>query len=196
MTATAIRAVAPSSPVRGLELRASEDGTDSATLYGHFAVFNQWTRVGAIDWDTYEYYEFMERIAPGAFLRTMSEDRAGMRCCFQHGRDPATGSKPLGPIRTLREDEIGAYYEVDLIATAYVRELVPGIRAGLYGASFAFRITREEYVEAPEPSEYNALGLPERTVLETKVHEFGPVVWGQYEDATAYVRALYQRETA
>jgi HK97 family phage prohead protease len=82
----------------------------------------------------------MERIAPGAFKKTFREQPRPMRVLFQHGMDPQVGDKPLGPIRDLREDETGAYYEVPLLDASYVRDQVlPGLRAGLYGASFRFR---------------------------------------------------------
>jgi hypothetical protein len=49
-----------------------------------------------------------------------------------------------------------------------------GLRHGEYGASFRFSVVREEINDSPDPSEYNPTGLPERTVKEAKVAEFGP----------------------
>jgi HK97 family phage prohead protease len=131
----------------------------------------------------------MERVAPGAFLRTFVEDRASMRVLLQHGRDPQLGEKPLGPILTLREDEHGAYYEVPLF-DGVPSLVVEGLRAGQYGASFRFRVLLEEIAEQPEPSDYNPLGLPERTIQDAQVLEFGPVTFPAYPDATAGVRSL------
>lgn len=164
------------------------DGADPATmptLTGRFAVFNQWTEINSI-------FEgrFLERMAPGAFKKTIREGRDGMRVLFQHGQDPQIGDKPLGPIKDLREDAEGAYYEVPLLDTGYVRELIPGLEQNLYGASFRFRVVKEEVVEQPEPSDYNPTGLPERTVKEAQVKEFGPVTFPAYEGATAGVRSL------
>src|SRR4051795_9208562 len=90
----------------GAELRAAEHG-DGPTMVGHFAVFNQWTEINS----AFEG-RFLERVAPGAFRKTFAEQRDRMRVLFQHGRDPQIGDKPLGPIRELREDGTGAYYEV------------------------------------------------------------------------------------
>ena len=61
-----------------------------------------------------------------------------MRVLFQHGQDPTIGDKPLGPIDVLEEDGTGPRYEVPLLDTSYNRDLEPGLRAGLYGASFRF----------------------------------------------------------
>jgi hypothetical protein len=142
----------------------------------------------------------MERFAPGSFLRTMAEDRTSMRVLFQHGQDPSIGDKVLGPLLTLREDEQGGYYEVPLLDTTYNADLIPGLRAGLYGASFRFRATRDNIDLSPEPSDYNPLGLPERTVTEARVMEFGPVTFPAYSGASANVRSLtdwyYERKAA
>jgi phage head maturation protease len=113
-----------------------------------------------------------------------------MKPLFEHGRDPSIGRKVLGPVETLREDALGAYYEVPLFDTAYNRELLPGLRAGSYGASFRADIVREEVVRYPTRSEYNPTGLPEHTLTELELHDFGPVTFPAYGDATAAVRSL------
>lgn len=165
-------------------LRAAGDGA-RPVLFGHFAIFNRWTEI-----DSWTEGHFMERVAPGAFAQTFAEDRAAMRVLFQHGFDPQTGDKPLGPIDVLREDAIGGYYEVPLLDTLYVAELVPGLAAGVYGASFRFRTLREHVDQEPGLSDHNPLGLPERTVLQAVVPEFGPVTFPAYPDASANVRSL------
>lgn len=168
----------------GYELRASEDG-GMPTMVGHFAVFNQWTEINSM-WEG----NFLERIAPGAFKKTFAENREGMRVLFQHGNDPVVGDKPLGPIQELREDDTGGAYEVPLLDTSYVRDLLPGLEAGLYGASFRFKVMREDIADSPKPSAYNPRGLPERTIREAQVMEFGPVTFPAYAGATAGVRSL------
>ena len=168
----------------GLELRSVADSA-MPTLAGHFAVFNEWTEINSC-WEG----NFLESVAPGAFTKTIAEGRSQMRCLFQHGMEFTQGDKPLGPIADLREDDTGAYYEVPLLDAPYVRELVPGLEAGLYGASFRFQVMREEYTEEPDPSDYNPKGLPERVLREAKVREFGPVTWGAYPAATAGLRSL------
>ena len=80
---------------------------------------------------------------PGAFARSLAHDRNKMRVLFQHGRDPQIGDKPLGIPTLLREDEQGADYEVPLLDTSYNADLIPGLRAGVYGASFRFQVIRE-----------------------------------------------------
>lgn len=189
-----VRASAPSNPPRenlyraaygdgAIELRDTTDGMP--TLTGHFAVFDTFTEINS----AYEG-RFMERFAPGSLTKTLNEGRSAMRVLFQHGKDPSIGDKVLGPIERLEADDTGAYYEVPLLDTSYNRDLVPGLRAGLYGASHRFQVVKEDFNKRAKPSEHNPLGLPERTVTEARVREFGPVTFGAYPTATAGVRSL------
>jgi HK97 family phage prohead protease len=169
----------------GIELRASKPG-EMPTLHGHFAVFNRWTEI-----DSWFEGHFLERIAPGAFKKTFRERTP--KVLFQHGQDPQIGDKPLGTPELLAEDDTGAAYEVRLLDTAYNRELIPGLEAGLYGASFRFKVMREELDDEPGTSADNPTGMPERTIKEAQVMEFGPVTFPAYDDATAGVRSLTDR---
>lgn len=172
-----VRAVFPGSEV------TNQDG--KRTLHGHFSVFNEWTEINSA-WEG----RFMERIAPGAFAKTISENRAGIKVLFDHGHDPSIGNKPLGPIRSLEEDDRGASYEVELLDTSYVRDLIPALEEGLLGASFRFKVMREDFDKAPSRSDINPEGIPERTITEVRLHEFGPVTFPAYDGATAGVRSL------
>jgi HK97 family phage prohead protease len=170
---------------QGIALRKASDG-GMPTLHGHFAVFNRWAEI-----DSWMEGHFLERIAPGAFKKTFREQTP--KVLFQHGQDPQVGDKPLGPVESLAEDAEGAAYEVPLLDTAYNRELLPGLEAGLYGASFRFKVMREEMVDEPDPSDDNPRALPERTIKEAQVLEFGPVTFPAYAEATAGVRSLTDR---
>jgi HK97 family phage prohead protease len=177
-----VRAVFP-----GVELRAAEDGDSGlGLLSGHLAVFNRWTEIDS----TWEGH-FMERIAETAFSRTIKNNLARIKVLFQHGQDPQIGDKPLGPIQTIREDgDRGVYYEVPLLDTSYNRDLLPGLRAGLYGASFRFQSVKEDFERDVKPSPDNPDGLPERTIRELEMFEFGPVTFPAYATATAGVRSM------
>src|SRR5262249_15872448 len=168
----------------GFELR--DDGESTPTMVGHFARFNEWTEIDSI-------FEgnFMERVAPGAFKKTFAEMRQRMRVLFQHGQDPQIGDKPLGPISVLEEDREGAYSEGPCLTAPYVRaDILPGCGAGLYGSSFRFSVQREQFDRDAKPSAYNPKGLPERTLKEIAIREFGPVTFPAYAGATAGVRSL------
>jgi HK97 family phage prohead protease len=161
------------------------DGATMPTLRGHFAVWDTWTTIDS----PYEG-RFLERVASTAMDKTIGESRDQMRVLFQHGNDPQIGDKVLGPISELRADTKGAYYEVPLFDTAYNRELIPGLEAGVYGASFRFQVMQEDFDAKPKRSDHNPNGLPERTITEARVREFGPVTFGAYSDATAGLRSM------
>jgi HK97 family phage prohead protease len=164
---------------------AAEDDPDSrSVLYGHFARFNEWTEI-----DSFFEGHFMERFAPGAFKKTIDEGRGKIRMLFQHGRDPEIGDRPIGEITELREDDLGAYYEARLL-DGLPTLIVEGLRAGLYGASMRFKSMRERENQDPERSEMNPDGILERTVVEARVPEFGPVTFPQYANASAGLRSL------
>ena len=156
------------------------------TLFGHFAVFNEWTEI-----DSWEG-RFLERIAPGAFDQTIKDRRGRIRALFDHGRDPQVGNKPLGKIVDLREDERGAYFEVSLLDVPYNREFIePAGDAGLLGASFRFTVpdAGETWVQPKRPTASNPDMLPERTIRRAELQEFGPVVFPAYEAASVGVRS-------
>ncbi len=167
-----------------MELRAVEDGMP--TMVGHFAVFDQWTEINS----AFEG-NFLERIAPSAFDKTFSETTP--KVLFNHGSDPQIGDKVLGSVTSLESDATGARYEVGLFDTSYNRDLVPGLQAGAYGASFRFSVMRQEIDREPKRTGYNPKGLPERTITEARVAEFGPVTFPAYQGATAGIRSLTDR---
>jgi hypothetical protein len=166
------------------ELRA--EGDSPPTLFGHFTPFNTWTKIDSA-WEG----TFMERTVPGSFAKTIVDNRSTIKALFQHGQDPYLGDKPLGRITELREEDAGPYYEVELLDSPYIREeVVPGIRAGVYGSSYRFRVIREAMDDKPKRSDENPDGIPERTIKEVALYEFGPVTFPAYPTATAAVRSL------
>jgi HK97 family phage prohead protease len=166
------------------ELRAAAADDSLGLLSGHFSAFDVWYRVSSF-WEG----DFLERTAAGFTAQTIAEDRDSMRVLFDHGFD-SIGNKVLGPIQDLREDGTGPYYEVPLFDTSYNRDLLPGLKAGVYGASFRMRVQEDSWNDEPDPSDYNPKGLPERTITRAKVMEFGPVTFPANPEATASVRSM------
>lgn len=169
-----------------MELRSEKKPTTDSlgTLTGYFSKFSNWYRVASM----FEG-DFLERTAPGFTVQTITEDRGGMRVLFNHGFDGQIGDKVLGTIEDLREDGEGPYYEVGLFDTLYNRDLAPGLKAGVYGASFRMKVEEDSWVDEPPASEHNPKGLPERTITRAKVMEFGPVTFPANPQATATVRS-------
>lgn len=170
----------------GIELtRDAGDPSAMPTLHGFFAVYGQFTEIrSAVEG------HFMERFSVGSMDKTIRESGKSMKVLLEHGRDPSVGQKPIAKIRSLESRAEGAHYEADLLDATYVRDLLPALDAGLYGASFRFKVLKEDYVARPKPSALNKNGIPERTVTEASVAEFGPVLFPAYPGASAGLRSL------
>ncbi len=167
------------------EADSPDDGL--GILEGFFTVFDSETII-----DSWWEGKFREKIARGAFKKTFAEDakreRRAIKVAFNHGMDPQVGDKTLGPILVLREDDTGPWYEVRLHDTSYNRDLLPGIRDQLYGASFRFEVVKDKWDQPPKDS----AELPLRTIQEVRLYEFGPVTYPAYEAATAGIRSRDQ----
>lgn len=177
-----------------LELRADEDPA-STYLHGHFTKFETWNEI-----DSYFEGRFLERTVGGSFKKTINEHRNRIKVQFDHGYDTFVGSAPLGPIDELREEDEGPYYGVPLLDTDYNRDrILPllqgrtmdgGVHGSVLGASYRFRVTKEEWVDPKSASSYNPDKLPERTIREVSLYEFGPVTFPAQLEATAGIRSV------
>lgn len=157
-------------------LDRADDDSDGRTLTGHGAVFNEWTTINS--WEG----RFKERIAPGAFKKTLRENGARVRLQFDHGRHPLIGSLPIGSIRKLKEDARGLFVEARLADNWLIQPLRDAIAEGsVDGMSFRFTVIGERWDESGD--------LPERTITEVKLDELGPVVWPAYAGTDVGVRA-------
>lgn len=164
--------------VRSAQIRATDDG-DGRTLVGYAARFNEDTTINS--WEG----EFVERIAPGAFKKTLLESRDQVKILFNHGMDPQIGDKPLGRAKVLKEDPEGLYVEVPLDDTSYNRDLIPLLKSGaIDGMSFRFSVIKDTWDEPTRKG-----GLPVRTLNEVKLMELGPVTFPAYQATTAGVRS-------
>jgi HK97 family phage prohead protease len=159
--------------VRKVEFRA-EPSSDGLTLEGYAAVFNEWTQI-----DSYEG-TFQERIAPGAFKKTISERMPVLQ--FDHGTHPLIGSIPLGVITSLREDAHGLKVKARLSDNWLVEPVRDAIRDGaIQGMSFRFRVINDKWTRGKNG--------PERTINEIALYEAGPVVFPAYEQTSVGVRS-------
>lgn len=174
--------------VRAIQPRptlARVNGAAMPTMNVDFSVFGTWYEI-----DSWFEGQFLERTMTGSFKKTIRENGNNVKVLFDHGMDYQIGNKVLGPIEKLTEETSGPHAEVPLLDTTYNRDLLPGLEAGLYGSSFRFRVIKEQWNDEPGTSDYNPRGIPERTILEVKLMEFGPVTFPANPDSTAGVRAL------
>lgn len=150
-----------------------------------FSAFGSWYEIDSL-WEG----NFLERTERGAFAKTIEESGANVKVLFNHGFDPQVGQKVLGSIESLAEADDSPVGEVRLFDTSYVRDLLPGLEAGVYGSSFRMRVIRDEWNKNPERSDFNPRGLPERTIKEVRLFEFGPVTFPANLASTASVRSM------
>lgn len=119
--------------VRDIETRESDDGT--MRMAGYAAVFNEASLP----------LPFIERIAPGAFSKTLKET-PDVRLLANHEGLPMARTKN-GTMR-LYEDEKGLYFEAELANTQEARDLYTLVARGdVDQMSFAFRVIRQKYNE-------------------------------------------------
>jgi len=117
--------------IKNVEARQAEDGT--MRLSGYAAVFNE---------DSVPL-PFLERIAPGAFRKTLTET-PDVRLLINHEGLPLARTKN-GTLR-LNEDETGLYMDADLPDTQAARDLYTLVERGdVDQMSFAFRVIRQKW---------------------------------------------------
>lgn len=117
--------------VRNIEARQADDGT--MRMAGYAAVFN----------DPSLPLPFIERIAPGAFTKTLQET-PDVRLLANHEGLPMARTKN-GTMR-LSEDETGLYFEAELANTQEARDLYTLVERGdVDQMSFAFRVIRQNW---------------------------------------------------
>ena len=119
--------------VKNIETREAEDGT--MRMAGYAAVFNEASLP----------LPFIERIAPGAFSKTLKET-PDVRLLINHEGLPMARTKN-GTMR-LYEDEKGLFFEAELANTQEARDLYTLVARGdVDQMSFAFRVIRQKYNE-------------------------------------------------
>lgn len=175
---------------RAVEFRSTTETGDGLTLEGYAAVWNQDTDINS--WEG----RFTERIAPGAFKKTLSERTPVLQ--FDHGRDPRTGTVPIGVFTELREDRHGLFVAARLHDNPVVEPIRQAIASGaLSGMSFRFSVTKDEWRDAKgrtlTPDEaadalYRTDEGLHRTIREVALSEAGPVVQPAYAGTSVGVR--------
>jgi phage head maturation protease len=147
-----------------------------------FALFNRWTEI-----DSPFEGHYMERVAPGAFRKSVKENLAGIRAVLSHGKDISLGETVLGTVDSIDEEPDAAVSRVSLFRSV-PRLLLDGLRAGVYGASFRGTPIKNHIEYRPNRSEHNPDGLPEVTRQEVRLKDIGPTPFAQYTETTAIVR--------
>lgn len=159
-------------PDADLDIRAEGDGM---SFRGYAAVFNS----------NSEPMPFTERIAPGAFARSLTRRGQNFRMFLNHNTDTLLATTKAGTLR-LSEDDKGLLTEADLPDTTAGRDLATLLKRGdVTSMSFGFMPVRETWVG--EPFAEGSV----RTLTEVRLYEVSPVTgWPAYPATSASVREL------
>ena len=157
----------------GVELaQASNEGS---TLEGYASVFNY-----PID-ESAGQFERTTFIRPGAFARTIKNNRDQIQVLFNHGLDRRYGQLPIGVIKDLHEDGRGLWARVELHDGPDNENIKAALSSGaLRAMSIQFETKDQEFNDE----------RTERYVKEVKLYEFGPVTFPANKAATASLHSL------
>lgn len=163
--------------LRSFDFETRDASSNGRELVGYAAVFNSPTKIRDLKGD------FEETILPGAFTRSIAERTPVLQ--WDHGRDPAVGTAPIGDIRELREDDRGLFVRAQLYdhpSTERVRLAIKG--QSVKGMSFRFGI--------PDGGEAwsHRDGMDRREIRDADIHELGPVAFPAYNSTSVSVRSL------
>jgi len=155
-----------------LRAEAEQDGLPRR-LVGYAAVFDKPALIGK------GKLRFRERIAPGAFTKTIQE--ADVRLLVNHDPSPVLARTKNGTLR-LAEDDIGLRVEAHLDVdnpdvVSVVRQIA---RGDVDQMSFAFDVIREEWNMEVDP--------PERVIREVRLWDVSVVTFPAYKETTVHVR--------
>lgn len=147
-------------------------------LIGYAALFNTETEL---------FPGLRERIAPGAFTRTLAEG-ADVRALVDHDPSRIIARTKSGTLR-LKENSKGLRAEIKPSDTQAGRDILESVNRGdVDQMSFAFRAVKESWEDHKD-------GTATRTLEDVDLFDVSPVTYPAYEDTTIAARALEMRKT-
>ena len=159
----------------------ADKGKDKATIQGYSSVFN--VRYSIRDF----FGEYEERVDSSAFDKTL-RDGGDVIGLFNHNRDYPLGSIDSGTMRQ-GVDNIGLWYEIDAaLNSPQVKSVVVAVEEGIVsGSSMTFQIVRDSWKD--EFDDDGNLVSEERTILEARLFEHGPVTTPASPSTTAEINS-------
>ena len=156
-------------------LEVAKANTSGNTLSGYASVFNYPIESGVRGFEQTTY------LRPGAFKRTLQQNRDNIQVLFNHGMDPRYGGLPIGVVKELHEDSHGLWSEVELHGGPDNENIRAALASGaLRAQSIQFEVVKEDYND----------DRSERNIREVKLYEFGPVTFPANEAATASLHSV------
>lgn len=158
----------------GAELRFLEEESQEKKITGYAAVFNRYA----------EGLPFREKIAPGAFAKSIQEG-ADVRLLINHDGLPLARTKS----KTLRlsEDSKGLFIEAAVDAEdPDVQRIMPKLkRKDLDQMSFGFYVTKDKW-------EHSETGPSTRTIMEVDLFDVSIVTYPAYPQTSVSMRSAQE----
>ena len=157
---------------------------EQQVIVGYALRYDEWSETMGIP----GWFEFKEKIAPGAAREAISKDNVDLRALFNHDSSKVLGRVSAGTLE-VEEDDFGVRYKIIPPDTSYGRDLVKSIERGdVKESSFAFVLgTNEGDDEWDEVEE----GVFERTIHRfDKILEVSPVTFPAYPSASSGIREV------
>ena len=152
------------------QIRANYDEPKIPKIVGYAAVFDTTVEIWA---------GYSERIAPGAFTKTIQDD--DVRALINHDPNYVLGRNKSGTLK-LSEDNVGLRYEITPPDTQVARDLMTLLkRKDISQSSFGFNIIGEK-------RDTSTKGKLVRTITEAKLFDVSPVTYPAYPTTQAEVR--------
>lgn len=157
-------------PLADLEVR--EEGEGKLRFRGYAAVFDSLS----------EDLGFREKVAPGAFRRTL-QGKADIRLLLNHDANFVLARTKNGSLK-LEEDERGLAVEAELAPTSYAQDLAVLLRRkDVDQMSFGFQVMRDDWEDHEDGSRV-------RTLKEVRLFDVSVVSFPAYEETTAELRGV------
>jgi HK97 family phage prohead protease len=124
--------------------------------------------------------EFREKLAPGAFARTLRE-KPDVVALLDHDSGRVLGRTSAGTL-TLREDRIGLWFSLDVDTSTPEGQSALGTvgRQDIKGCSFGFRVRAEEWQDGGDR-------LPLRIITDLDLYEITLTAFPAYETTSASI---------
>lgn len=165
-----------------LEIRVEGEGAEEKKrIGGYAAVFDSWSN---------DLGGFRERIAPGAFAKTLQE--ADVRGLLNHDPNYVLGRTKAETLE-LSEDGKGLRFSVTPPDTQWAKDLLVSIQRGdINQMSFGFRTIKDTWGKGI--TDENGRAVRERTLLEVALFDVSVVTFPAYPATEAGLRAWNPEE--
>jgi phage head maturation protease len=170
------------SEIRAYEFEFRSASRDGRRLVGTVAMFNKRARIPDRSGD-------FEEMLHAGFMKRSLRDNGMPVMQFDHGKDPRTGTVPIGVYDYWDETRSGYDVEGDLFDNAVVEPIRQAIAGrAVKGMSFRFHVVKNgDKWERRSGRD----GMDLRHVIDADVPEGGPVVFPAYRDTAVAVRSLW-----